>query len=99
MTQLDDCQVKLASVSAFANHCRQKSGWSGLVVGVFLCDGRRKRQVERGNFVLTGADIRLITLPYAHHTLLKPVATDFVAIQGTYLPVASLRTLPWPNFG
>ena len=42
MTQLDGCQVKLASVSAFANHCRQKSGWSGLVVGVFLCDGRTK---------------------------------------------------------
>ncbi len=68
MTQLDGCQVKLASVSAFANHCRQKSGWSGLVVGVFLCDGRRKRQVERGKRVPTGADNRLIT-PYTSYLL------------------------------
>ena len=33
---------KLASVSARANHCQPKSGLSGLVVGVFRCDGRRK---------------------------------------------------------
>ena len=43
MTKLDGCQVTLASVSALANHCRQKSGWPRLVVGVFLCDGKVKR--------------------------------------------------------
>ena len=72
MTQLDGCQVKLASVSAFANYCRQKSGLSGLVGVVSLCviqcDVKGKRLVERRKRVPTGADTRLIT-PYTSYLL------------------------------
>ena len=80
-----------------------KGGWfyTGWGLYSWLIKRRWKHRLERSRNRRIGERFRTLfsSIAHAHYILLKSVATGFVAIQGTYLPVASLLILPWPNFG